>query len=93
MRVRRRAGSRTYGASIASGWRQGDENRDAHPGAYDALRSEVHDGRVLCPDCGARIAASEETFFAVQGVKPGDEFVLRCTQCGLAMTWWLAERG
>lgn len=65
------------------------ENRDAYPAAYDVTRAQVHAGRVRCPDCGERIPEGEESFFAVQGVKDSDEFVLTCEGCGLAMTWRL----
>lgn len=65
------------------------EYREAHPAAYDVTRAQVHAGRVRCPDCGARIPEGAESFFAVQGVKDGEEFVLECEACGLATTWWL----
>ena len=66
-----------------------DENREAHPAAYDVTRAQVHAGRVRCPACGERIPEGEDSFFSVQGVKDGDDFVLTCPGCGLAMTWRL----
>jgi hypothetical protein len=68
-----------------------DDNRAAHPGQYDVTRSQVHAGRVRCPGCEARIPEGEDSFFAVQGVKNGDEFVLRCPFCSLPMTWRLVD--
>jgi predicted RNA-binding Zn-ribbon protein involved in translation (DUF1610 family) len=66
-----------------------DENREAHPAAYDVTRAQVHAGRVRCPACGERIPEGADSFFSVQGVKDGDEFVLTCPGCGLAMSWRL----
>lgn len=66
-----------------------DENRARNPDAYDVRRTDVRGGRVRCPGCRARIPDSDETLEALQGVMAGDELVLRCEQCGLAMTWWL----
>lgn len=66
-----------------------DRNRARNSPSYDVRRADVRGGRVRCPDCRARIPDSEETLDALQGVKDGEEIVLRCAPCGLAMTWWL----
>lgn len=60
---------------------------------YEIRASHARAGRAICVSCGHRIPLDHAMEFALEGVGPGNEVVLRCAHCSLPMAWvMLPER-
>lgn len=55
--------------------------------------SDARAGRARCLSCGRRMPADFHMLFALEGVRAGNEAILRCTHCGWAMTWRILSEG
>jgi predicted RNA-binding Zn-ribbon protein involved in translation (DUF1610 family) len=60
---------------------------------YEIRASDARAGRAICVSCGHRIPLDNAMEFALAGVRPGNEAILRCADCSLPMAWvMLPER-
>ncbi len=63
------------------------EWRRENPGELVIRHGDAYGRGVRCPSCRSHIAGGEDLSYALQGRQSGDEAIVICKHCGLAVAW------